>query len=371
VTSRPTGRQTDDPRPPRGSDPAAPTAQPPKSDESTPRGGKDPARRSLVERHHATTGGSRIVERIGLVAYRAARGVVGRLPERLAWTLLGGVSELTYLLWPAKRRWSNVNFSHVLGLPPDHPEVRRLARRAYRTYARYLVELMRLPRMSLEDIAAHVEPKGLDYLLELWKESGGLILVAAHVGNNEMVAGGVASHRLPLSVLADDTTFPEMFDLLKRERERWGVTIVPWRNLREVFGILKRGEMLGLLVDWGYRADGIPVRLFGTWTTLPAGPAVLAARSGATILPITAHRRPDGTFFVTHEDPIRVSSTAPEEIARATQEVANALEKIVAAAPEQWYSFKPLWPVNEDERSELERRIGRLGPSDAVAEQAG
>src|SRR5205085_10969184 len=151
-----------------------------------------------------------------------------------------------------------------------------------------------LPRMPLEAIAARVEPLGLESLLELWRESGGLILVAAHVGNNEFVAGGMVSHGLPINVLADDTTFPEMFDLLKREREKWGVRIVPWRNLREVYGILRRGEMLGLLVDWGYRSDGIPVRLFGAWTTLPAGPAALAGKTGAIIVPIVAHRLPDG-----------------------------------------------------------------------------
>ena len=326
------------------------------SGRTTPGDGVDPARRAIVERHHATTGGSRLVERTGVVSYRVVRAVVGRLPARPAWIVLGWITQSTYLIWPAKRRWVNLNFAHVLGVPPDDPAVRRLALAAYRNYARYLVELMRLPRMPLDRIAARVEPDGIEMLLDLWRESGGLILVAAHIGNNEFVAAGVAHHGLPINVLADDTSFPEMFDLLKREREGWGVRIVPWRNLREVYGILKRGEMLGLLVDWGYRPDGIPVRLFGAWTALPSGPAVLAAKTGATILPITARRRPDGTFYVTHEAPIRVSSTDPWEVARATQAIADALERNVAAAPEQWYSFKPIWPLSAGEREELARR---------------
>jgi KDO2-lipid IV(A) lauroyltransferase len=228
--------------------------------------------------------------------------------------------------------------------------------------------------MPLDEIAAKVEPEGIDRLIELWREEGGLILVAAHIGNNEFIAGGVAHHRLPINVLADDTTFPEMFDLLKREREAWGVRIVPWRNLREVYSILKQRQMLGLLVDWGYRADGIPVRLFGTWTTLPSGPAVLAAKTGAAILSITARRRPDGTFHVTYEAPIRVASTAPEELARATQAIADALQRNIAAAPEQWYSFKPIWPTNDLEREALARRtpagVATPLPSPADSEAA-
>lgn len=349
----------------------SPAGKAPGSAAGISRGGAaTPSRRALVARHHATTSGSRVVERTGLISYRAVRAVVGRLPARPAWTVIGWIAQLTYLLWPSKRRWANTNFAHVLGLPPDHPEVRRLALRAYRNYARYLVELMRLPRMPLDDIARRVDPGGLESLMRIWRETGGVILVAAHIGNNEFIAGGVAHAGLPLNVLADDTSFPEMFDLLKREREKWGVRIVPWRNLREVFGILKRNEMLGLLVDWGYRADGIPVRLFGAWTTLPAGPAVLAGRTGALIIPILSHRLADGTFYVTHEDPIRVSGTDTAEISRATQAVAVALERILATAPDQWYSFKPLWPATADERDALARRTAHWSADAGGAESA-
>jgi len=308
-----------------------------------------------------------------VAGYRLARAVVARLPARLSWTILGWITQLSYELWPTKRRWVNVNFGHVLGVDPNDPAVRKLARAAFRNYARYLVELMRLPRMPLDEIAGRVEPEGLDNLLDIWRESGGLILVAAHIGNNEFIAAGCAHHQLPISVLADDTTFPEMFDMLKREREVWGVRIVPWHNLREVYAILKNRQMLGLLVDWGYRSDGIPVRMFGAWTTLPAGPATLAAKTGSTILPITARRRADGTFFVTHEPPIRVASTDAAELARATQAIADALERNIGAAPEQWYSFKPMWPTNEEERNDLASRTA-VAPTlagAADAEQAG
>ena len=135
----------------------------------------------------------------------------------------------------------------------------------------------------------------------MWREApdgGGLIFAVGHVGNNEAVAASIARHGMPISVVADDSSFPELFELLRRQRESWGVHVIAWRNLREIFGVLRRHEMLGLLIDWGYRADGIPVRLFGAWTALPAGPATLAAKTGSRILPITIRRQPDGTFHV-------------------------------------------------------------------------
>jgi len=134
--------------------------------------------------------------------------------------------------------------------------------------------------------------------------------------------------------------------------------MIPWRNLREIFGVLKRREMLALLIDWGYRSDGIPVELFGAWTTLPAGPATLAAKTGSRILPIAIRRVPTGGFAVSWGTPIDVPPDDPAELQRATQALADALAATVATAPEQWYSFKPIWPAGAAEAADLAHRAG-------------
>jgi phosphatidylinositol dimannoside acyltransferase len=306
-------------------------------------------------------GGSRprVVERLAIVAYRATAGLLGILPVRPTSAIIGTAAQLSYLAWPTKRRWSNRNFGHVLGVPPEDPRVRRLALRAYREYGRYLVELMRLPSLPPERVAQFVPELDAEGVKRIWAEApngGGLIFAVAHMGSNEAVAASVAEHGMPISVVADDSSFPELFELLRRQREGWGVTIVPWRNLRDIFGVLRRKEILGLLVDWGYRPDGIPVRLFGAWTALPAGPASLAAKTGSRILPITIRRQPDDTFHVSWPEPIDVASNEPAELQRATQAIADALEANIGAAPDQWYSFKPIWPVDPAEIADLERR---------------
>jgi KDO2-lipid IV(A) lauroyltransferase len=95
--------------------------------------------------------------------------------------------------------------------------------------------------------------------------------------------------------------------------------------------------------------------LFDAWTTLPAGPATLAARTGSRILPVTARRAGD-RFEVELGQPIDVASTDPAELVRATQAMADSLQASVAAAPEQWYSFKPMWPATAEEQQLLEAR---------------
>ncbi len=277
--------------------------------------------------------------------------------------MIGWFTRASYLLWPTKRLWSNTNFGHVLGEPPGSPAVRRMALRAYANYARYLVELMRLPRLSQAAAAGLVDGTGLDELEAHWRTSNGVVLAVCHVGNNEVVAAGVAERGWPISVVADDSSFPELFEILRRQRESLGVHVIPWRNLREVYGVLRRHEILALLVDWGYRDDGIPVRLFGAWTTLPAGPATLAARTGATILPIVIRRQPDDHFLVELTEPITVATSSPADLQRATQAIADSLERTIGAAPDQWYSFKPIWPATEAEAEALAARAERMAAS--------
>jgi len=312
--------------------------------------------------HRGVGSAPRLVERAGLVGYRAAEWTLAHLPPRLSWTVGAWITQAAYLIWPKKRRWVNRNFGHVLGAAPESPEVRRLALAAYRNYARYMVELMRLPSLPPDVAAGQIDPHGLETFEKIRAGAKGIIVVAAHIGNNEAIAAGLVRHGWPVSVVADDSSFPELFDHLRRQRAAWGVKLIPWRSLRDVYGVLRRGEVLGLLVDWGYRSDGIPVRLFDGWTTLPAGPAYLAARSGATILPIAVRRHPDGRFFVTHDEPITVSSTEGAALAVATQQIASALERAIAAAPEQWYSFKPIWP---DEPAEVARLAALADGSEA------
>ncbi len=293
--------------------------------------------RRLEAPHRRLESGSRLAERTAIVAYHVGTWIVGRIPPAIPRFLIARASQLAYLAWPTKRRWSNANFAHVLGLPPGDRRVRMTALAAYGEYARYVVEVMRLPRMSREEATRLIVSEDLDRVEPIWREAkGGLILAVGHIGNGEAAAAGVASRGWPMNVIADDSSYPELFEDFRLTREQWGVHVIPWRSLREIYTVLRNREFLGFFVDWGYRRDGIPVRLFGAWTTLPAGPVALAAKTGSRILPVAIRRLPN------------------------TQRLADAIQASIAAAPNQWYSFKPIWPDDPAEPAELERRAAAM-----------
>jgi lauroyl/myristoyl acyltransferase len=89
---------------------------------------------------------------------------------------------------------------------------------------------------------------------------------------------------------------------------------------------------------------------------------MLAAKTGVPIVQVAVRRSEDGKrFLVTYSDPIWVASTEDAELRRATQAIADALAATIAAAPEQWYSFKPIWPSTDEERAALAARAGSEG----------
>jgi lauroyl/myristoyl acyltransferase len=318
--------------------------------------------RKLEAPHRRLEPGSRLLERGVVLGYRLAAWVVAHVPAGIPRFLIARGAQVSYLVWPSKRRFSNANFAHVLGLPPSHRRVRWAAMAAYGEYARYVTEMMRLPHLPAETAARLIPGVDLDVVEPVWQQAkGGLIFTLGHIGNPEAIGAAIAGRGWPTNVLADDSSFPELFELFRQTRERWGVHVIPWRNLREIFAILRKREMLGLLIDWGYREDGIPVRLFGAWTTLPAGPATLAAKTGSAIMPVAIRRNPDGrTFHVEPFEAFEVPSSAPADLLAATQRIADCLQRSIAAAPEQWYSFKPMWPPTAADAAALEHRAAEM-----------
>jgi len=291
-------------------------------------------------------------ERSVYAGYRLLMAVIGALPPRPVEALFSAVAPLAYILWPAKRRIADGNAAVILGvadadgrpIPGSDKLVRARSLANYRTYGRYAAELLRLPSRTLREIANDVDLTEATVLDDFRNRGQAAIFVGFHAGNNELGAAALGERQYDVNVVADDSAFPEMYELLRRLRASWGIKVIDWKAIREVFTALKRGGVIVLLSDWGYKADGIPCQLFGRWTTLPSGPAVLSARGNAPIVPFFVRRESPGKFRILFGAPISAGNGSPAAQLRATQETATAMENLMRTEPLQWNCFKPLWP---------------------------
>lgn len=293
---------------------------------------------------------ARLREGTAYWGWRVSAAVAQRLPLRVLYALAFAFGELAYLTWTAKRDIAKQNFAIVLGKLATDRAVARVARRSFRNFAKYLVEIMRFPRLEIRDFERLVAVDGWEHLRGALAMGKGLILVSIHFGNFELGGARIADE-IPLNVIADELENQRLMDLLVGNRAHKNITLLsPDGAARKVLGALKRNEMVGLMMDLGPRAlafDNVQADFFGTPTALPAVAANLARASGAPIVVAAVVRGHDNLFTAIAQPPIFVERTTQgaDDAQRATQAIARGLEQFVRGWPDQWYIFRPMWPA--------------------------
>jgi lauroyl/myristoyl acyltransferase len=283
--------------------------------------------------------------------YRVGERIINSLPRGLVMPAAAAVGNVAYDLAGPKRSLIHDNLAHPMGLPADDRRVKRAARRAFRNYAKYLADMMRIGEMTPAQAADLVGIENVEILSEAHAEGKGVLVCTAHIGGMDLLGPGLKLAGASMHVVADDTTYGRLFDHLAAARARQDIFIIGWRNLRGMFRVLRDDGNVVLFCDGGYRRGDVPVELCGEATTFPIGPATLAAKTGAALLPV-ACRRTDDDRFVTRGLPlIHCTSTEPAEIHRATQAVADALSSVIAEDPGQWYMFRSVWPQTDADRA--------------------
>ena len=304
-----------------------------------------------VERPPRAAAGERRREALTYWAYLLGERVINFLPRWLVLPLAAAAGNAAHDLTGDKRAVVRANVAHVLHLPADHPRVRRAARRAFRNYAKYLVDVMRLSTLTAEQVAKLVAIDNLELLDEARAADRGVLLCTVHVGGMDLIAPALHRFGHEMHVVADDTTYGRLYEHLRAIRARHGLTLIGWRSLRGLFRALKAGSNLVLFCDGGYRDGDVPVEFLGEPTTFPVGPAALSARSGAPMLPVACSRLGNDRFRTRGLPLITAANDSPAETYRATQALADALGSVIAEDPGQWYMFRPVWPGTDAERA--------------------
>jgi phosphatidylinositol dimannoside acyltransferase len=289
------------------------------------------------------------------VQYAAWR-FVGLAARWLPLPVLYAVADLIGLagfsLWPKARRSTRRNFKRVhAGAGWGRPRVSpgRLARRSLQNYCRYVVDFVQLPRRSPAEVVALCEGQEAFQQLDAALAHGnGAVMVCMHFGNWDMAAAVTAARGYPVTVVgesfADERITREVFGA----RERLGMRVVPLEKLGpSIIRTLKRNGLLGLLVDRSVPGEGVKVQFFGAEVEVPAGPAELALRTGAALIPLACVRVRRGSPAVRLLVDFSVDTTPggghEADIQRLTQAVMQSHETFIRRYPAQWYKFEEMW----------------------------
>ena len=291
----------------------------------------------------------------------ALSSLAARLPERPLIRLADLGGELWYRAAPARAAQARRNLRRVvesltadgLASPAVQAAARnpraleRLVRAAFRHNARYYLEVARAPALVRQNLDERLLLETPDVIDEAFTTDGSVIFVGLHFGALELparlLAARVGQAVSPMETLGD----PALQAYFERTRSAAGVRIVGLREARrELLGALRAGIPVGVVGDRDLTGGGAPVTLFGASATLPLGPALLALESQAPLYVMGVRRDGPGRYRGRLERvPIPGGASRRERVMATTQALAQAFERVVATAPEQWWAvFFPIWP---------------------------
>ncbi len=223
---------------------------------------------------------------------------------------------------------------------------------AFDSYARYWMESFRLSSTDRAALEAGMSWEGVGHVERALVDGTGVIMALPHLGGWDFGGAWFATAGYPATVVVESLEPPELFEWFAEMRRASGLTVVAHgpKAGPAVLAALRRNELVGLVCDRDLARTGIEVEFFGERTTLPAGPATLALRTGAPLLPTAVYFDGPGHHGIVRP-PIPVERSGEglrRDVARITQLLAYELEALIRRAPEQWHLMQPNWPSDYD-----------------------
>jgi KDO2-lipid IV(A) lauroyltransferase len=286
------------------------------------------------------------------LGYRAGAALAEHLPYPVAEAVarLGG--RIARVAMPGRAAMVARHQQRAAGGSLDPAELRRRVNRTFESYARYWLEIFRVPlELRHGTITPHFVCEGYEHIEAGIAAGRGTILALPHLGGWEWAAAWMSELGHDMVAVVEPVEPPALFDWFVRQREAYGLEVValgPDVSAR-VLRALRDNRVVCLLCDRDLTGDGVDVEFFGERTTLPGGPATLALRTGAALLPVAVY------FETGRDHRARILAAIPtaregrlrDDIARLTQALADDFEKLIAVAPDQWHLLQPNWPSDE------------------------
>lgn len=274
---------------------------------------------------------------------------------REAW--LGGVAAILRVTG-FRERVVLQNLDYAFPGAEAEPRKAGLARENYRHFARLALEILYLFGPMRSFCLSRARLSGKAHWDAAKARGKGVIFLASHVGNWEVMAARGALSGIEIMLVTKHLKPEWLHQAIEAGRATCGVrgTYEP-RTLKDVLGELKRGGTVGFVLDqYAGPPVGVRVPFFGVPVGTATIIATLARRTGATVLPVFNHRNTDGTFDVDIQPPAPwiVDPNPTRELALNTAAYSRVIEKHILEFPEQWLwihrRFKgDLSPLRADE----------------------
>lgn len=295
-------------------------------------------------------------DKLADIGYGLGWSLVCKLPEALTSRVFQFSADLAWRREGPRVRALEANLVRVLGADVDGKVLRAASREVMRNYARYWLEIFRLPALPVDHLVEGMyDPdRSAQYILEMSATGRGVVIAIPHMGNWDQAGAWIIALGAGSFTTVAERLKPEsVYERFVTFREGLGMEVLPASGGVRPFGILaerlRAGKIVILPADRDVTGSGIEVEFFGEKAKMMGGSAALAVLTGAALLPAVLWFTEDGWGVkVGTEIPQPTEGTRSQKIAAMLQDVATFFEEGIREHPYDWLMLQKVFVADLD-----------------------
>lgn len=218
-----------------------------------------------------------------------------------------------------------------------------------KTYYQFLInafEMAGLKYFTREDLLNRISVEGLRHLDAALAHKKGAIIVSAHFGLWELVPSWLVINGYDMAVVVRRQTNPIVDQWFNEMRQRHGAVMTDSGfGIREILKALRKNHLLGLMVDQDNGKQGIFVPFFERWASAPTGPAQIAMKTGAPIVPLAIFPNFKGRHHIRIYEAFMPDDYTQDVVGQQqlTANYTQILEAVIRSQPQHWFWLHRRW----------------------------
>jgi KDO2-lipid IV(A) lauroyltransferase len=268
---------------------------------------------------------------------------------------------IMFYLFKKYRKRVISNLSLAFGREKDLDEIRKLARKVFFHFTLTPLETLYMDANPLERFIMKIKIEGREHLDVALTKGNGAIALGAHLGSFPLLGTRLAAEGYRFNAIINQVNFPKLMKRIDTEGRKLGQKLFfpkpAATSVKKSLNCLRRNEILYLIADEQQRRGGLPVPFFGQKAFTAPGPAILALKTGAPILPMFVLRGDGIKRTLVIGNPIEIERTSNEkmDVEMLTSKFTEAIEEAVRRYPSQWAWLNRRWKSPPQERRFLKK----------------
>jgi len=264
------------------------------------------------------------------------------------------LAQIGFYLFRGFRTRSIKNVGFALGEKLTEIQVEEIVRKSLRNFLRDFVEIAIALVVRAEDLRSEIPIEGRENLDLALAKGQGVIVLGAHLGNFFLTGTRLAIENYPTYILVNQPRngqFARFMDDYRLKVRQKTIHARPRQEAwRELIQVLRRNELAVVIADEYRRNNGIRVPFFGRTVLARRGPATLALRTGAAVVPVyLIHDKSHGLKMIVEPELDLIRTDRDKTAIREnTLRMTQWLERTVRAYPEQWNWMNIQWREDRD-----------------------